>query len=109
MKTLITLLSLASLLFTGCNGPGWIKAKKMNLLSLGMTKTEVRKILGEPHSSEAAEGVDRSWYLQDEGSYKHQPYFVDFKDGKLSAYGRGGNSVAGAQGGGQVIVVPVRR
>lgn len=102
MKTLITVLSLAVLLFTGCK-TGWIKPKKMNQLSLGMTKAEVVKFLGEPHSTEAGSGVEKLWYLHDEGSWKHQPYFVDFKDGKLAAYGRGENSV-GAGGGGAHII-----
>ena len=108
MKTPILVLAIVVLLFTGCHGPGWIKARKLNTLSLGMTKAEVVKTLGEPHSSDASEGVSRMWYLEDEGSWKHQPYYVEFRNDKLTAYGRGDESSAGA-GGGQVIYTPIRR
>jgi hypothetical protein len=105
LKILITILSLAILLFTGCKS-GWINAKKMNQLQIGMTKADVVKILGEPHSSEAGEGVDKIWYLHDEGGYKHQPYFVNFKGGKVIAYGRGESSTAGGRGGAHIIYTP---
>ena len=105
LKTLITVLSLVAILFTGCK-TGWINARKMNQLSLGMTKPEVVKLLGEPHSSEARDGVNKVWYLEDEGSYKHQPYYVEFKDGKVTAYGRGENSAAGGGGGAHIIYTP---
>jgi hypothetical protein len=89
MKSPVLFLLSFFLIVTGCAGPGWIKASRMNKLSLGMTKAEVLKILGEPHNSEARPGVDMMWYLEDEGGYRHQPYYVGFKDGKLDTYGPG--------------------
>ena len=88
MKTLALVLSLTVLLLAGCKS-GWISGKQMNRLSLGMSKAEVKKILGEPHSSEARDGVDLMWYLEDQGQWKHVPYYVGFKDGKLSTFGPG--------------------
>lgn len=87
MKALFALV-IAGLFIVGCE-TGWIKASKMNKLSLGMTRPEVVRILGDPHSTEAKEGVEVLWYLEDQGGYRHQPYFAQFENGQLKSYGPG--------------------
>jgi len=88
MKTLITVLALAALLFTGCKS-GWISAKKMNQVRIGMTREETAKVLGQPHSTENDGRTETLWYREDEGGWIHQPYYVKFEGGKVISYGRG--------------------
>jgi outer membrane protein assembly factor BamE (lipoprotein component of BamABCDE complex) len=82
----------AILLFTGCQ-TGWIKANRMNKLNLGMTRAQVMKILGEPHSTERQGNTETLWYLEDQGNWVHQPYYVTFVDEAVKAYGPGKSAV----------------
>jgi len=78
-KRLLPLLTAITLMLAaGCES-GWIKAAKMNKLSLGMPRADVIKILGEPHSTEAKPGEETLWYLEDQGVGVHQPYFVTWR------------------------------
>jgi hypothetical protein len=90
MKTTIPILVLAALL-GGC-----ATAPRMTRLSLGMTKPEVIRILGKPVSSSATDGVEYLNYrLSETGNDRTwdvtKPYFVQLKDGKVTAWGRHGD------------------
>jgi len=82
-----------ALLESGCIA----SSKKMNLLSIGMTKAEVISKLGTPSSSRAIKGTEYLVYnlapaeaiFVDEN---HLPeYFVRIIDGKVDAYGKAGD------------------
>lgn len=76
------------LVFSGCDN-----AEKMNRLSVGMTKQEVKSVLGSPKTSSASDGFEYwKFFLADEkqrwvtGGFGD--YMVKFKDGKVVAYGK---------------------
>lgn len=75
---------------------GCATAKKMNRLSLGMTKKEVIAELGDPTSTSATDGVEYLNYRLSETS-DHDfygittPYYVRLIDGKVDSYGRMGD------------------
>jgi hypothetical protein len=89
MKTTIPILVLAALL-GGC-----ASSHKMNRLSLGMTKPEVIRAIGKPVSTSARDGVEYLNYRFKENRDAYWdttvPYFVEFRDGKVTAYGRKGD------------------
>src|SRR5258708_5415333 len=79
----------------GCYAP----STQMNRISLGMTKAEVIKLLGPPHSVSGTTGVE---YLNYEFSKTqshlagtaldpHGTYFVRLHDGKVDAFGEKGD------------------
>ncbi len=103
-KTLVTLL--LAVLITGCASNGWIEAKKMNKLTLGMPREEVVKLLGEPHSREVRPGEETLWYLEDQGGYVHQPYYVKIHNTKVEAFGPGQMPAGGGQMPPVMIQVP---
>jgi hypothetical protein len=112
MKKLICLMLL---MLVGCAGT----ASKTNQLSLGMTKSQVVEVMGEPTSSRATDGIEYMVYRLTAGStagtnagcaalgvitfgmaYAVRPectggervdYFAQFKDGKLISYGKVGD------------------
>jgi outer membrane protein assembly factor BamE (lipoprotein component of BamABCDE complex) len=88
IKPLLCVCTIALLFLTGCE-TGWIKANKMNKLTLGMTRVQVVKVLGEPHSTERQGGTETLWYLEDQGSWVHQPYYVTLVNEAVKAYGPG--------------------
>lgn len=111
MKIAIVLAVIAAL--SGCVNT----AKKLNHLSLGMTKPEVMEILGEPDETAAAHGVEYMLYelrsapgagtqtacgvgglytlgliyLAKDCQYSDKAYFVQLREGKVSAYGKPGD------------------
>ncbi|MCC6821845.1 MAG: outer membrane protein assembly factor BamE [Verrucomicrobia subdivision 3 bacterium] len=90
MKKILPVIAIAFflILLTGCK-TGWIKPSKMSQISVGMTKPEVIRILGTPHSSEGRQGSEKLWYLEDQGNWIHIYHFVELTDGKVVAYGLG--------------------
>jgi hypothetical protein len=71
-------------------------SKKMNKLSLGMTKEQVMKIMGEPTSASATDGVEYMNYTLYESGTANQlgigtPYFVRIKGGAVESFGRAGD------------------
>lgn len=82
------------LLLVGCAFTN--TARKMNALSLGMTKADVIDSLGSPASTSATEGVEFLNYSFPENDSDAmygiaRPYFVKLKDGKVVAYGKRGD------------------
>jgi outer membrane protein assembly factor BamE (lipoprotein component of BamABCDE complex) len=71
-------------------------AGKMNNLSLGMTKEEVRKTMGNPASTKAADSNEVFVYRLSETSDEafwgiESEFWCVFTEGKLSSYGRPGD------------------
>lgn len=111
MKKLIVLIF--SLTALGCSST----AKKLNEVSVGMSKKEVMEALGDPDETRASEGVEYlmyelrkapgggtqtacasvgvlTWglpYLFKGCQYSDDDYFVQLKDGRVFAYGRVGD------------------
>jgi len=95
MKYIKKAILLLSLIFiSGCMIP---TSKKMNLVSIGMTKAEVITKLGDPSSTRASNGVEFLIYnlapaeafIVDEN---HLPeYFVRIVNGKVDSYGKMGD------------------
>ena len=58
-----------------------------------MTKQEVIKVMGNPSSTKADEGVEVLEYnlYRDLNNYYIEPYWVTLKDGKVVRYGRAGD------------------
>ena len=93
----MTLAAAALAAFVGCA----TSAKKLNRISVGMTKVEVIKILGDPDSTAANEGCEYMIYTLREGVSKpgttpipiaiDGSYFVRIVGGKVNAYGRRGD------------------
>jgi hypothetical protein len=89
-NTLIAISILCALFFVGCTGT----SDKLNRVSLGMTKPEVIKTIGEPDSISAA--GDTEFLIYDWGSPKElvgtpKEYFVRLKAGKVDAFGKKGD------------------
>lgn len=70
--------------------------RKMNEISIGMTKSEVISVMGRPDSTAAKEGVEYMNYrlatspLDFDGS-DTSDYFVRFVNGKVDAFGHRGD------------------
>ena len=87
-RTLVLLLCLG---LYGCATAG-----KINSISLGMSKEEVIKTMGQPVSTSAKEGAEYLNYkLSETGDDDFlgitTPYAVCLKDGKVVSYGRHGD------------------
>ena len=86
----------ATLMLSGCAAP----RATTNELKLGMTKDQVRFLMGEPDSSAAIQGQGdctyyslwRDFWNRRPGDYSDR-YYVCFKDGKSVAYGRVGDGM----------------
>src|SRR5688572_30493894 len=91
MNKYLTLLAI--LLFAGCAAP---RTTKMNSLSIGMTKAEALKVMGQPDSVAATDGVEYLNYrlatsmLDTDGS-DTSDYFVQIKNGVVAGYGKRGD------------------
>jgi len=75
---------------------GCATAKKLNLVSLGMSKQDVIKTIGKPSSVSAIEGTEYLNYslseTADDDFYgRYTPYYVCIRDGKVVSYGRKGD------------------
>lgn len=109
-KLFVWVFALAAL---GCSS----SAKKLNQVSVGMSKAEVMEVLGDPNETRASEGVEylmyelrkapgggtqtacavggvATWglaYLFKGCQYSDDDYFVQLRDGRVNAYGRIGD------------------
>jgi outer membrane protein assembly factor BamE (lipoprotein component of BamABCDE complex) len=85
------------LIFILCLGfIGCATAGKMNLVSLGMTKSEVISTMGKPVSTSATDGTEYLNYRFSETSDddfmgRATPYYVCIRDGKVISFGRMGD------------------
>jgi hypothetical protein len=71
-------------------------ARKMNAVSIGMTKAEVISVMGRPDSTAAKEGVEYMNYrlatsALDFDESDTSEYFVRFVNGKVDAFGHRGD------------------
>ncbi len=81
---------------TACAAP----RSTTNNLEIGMTRAEVRAIMGEPDSSAAVKGQGecsyysmwRDFWNRRPGDYSDR-YYACFQSGKLVAYGRAGDPI----------------
>jgi len=71
-------------LVIGCAG----SAKKINNVTLGMTKPEVVEVMGEPDYSSVREGVEILNYKLTSNSLFTDAYIVRIKQGKVDLFGR---------------------
>lgn len=90
MKKLFFLVSFVFVF--GCASPG----SKMNRLSLGMTKSEVIDVMGDPDTTKAAEGIEYLVYRIDPWAHMEAwnasgEYWAVIENGKLTKYGRPGD------------------
>ena len=84
-RIIVVILSVAFLF--GCAG----SSKKMNLLSLGMTKQQVIEAIGEPTSTSASRNTEYLHYRLTADGFYSDSYYVRFLDGKVESYGRSGS------------------
>lgn len=89
MKEFIVLLLLFGL--AGCATAG-----RMNLVSLGMTKSDVISTMGKPVSTSATDGTEYLNYRFSETSDddflgRTTPYYVCIREGKVVSFGRAGD------------------
>lgn len=108
----IIALFVTALLLSGC-----ASTKRMNKVSLGMTKAEVINAIGSPESSRASDGTEYlvyslteipgggtqaacapialmtlgMAYLTDECSGREDDYYVQLREGRVTGYGRMGD------------------
>ena len=87
-------ITLIAVVLVGCATP----SKNLNRVSVGMTKTQVIELLGEPQSARATQGVEYLIYRLAEGfSVAGAPhevrssYFVGLRNGVVDSYGRLGD------------------
>ena len=85
MTNKLLILLFVSFLFFGCAAT----SKKINNLSLGMTKKEVVDVMGNPSSTSETKGVLYLKYRLRDGLISDD-YYVRLIDGKVNAYGRFG-------------------
>jgi SmpA/OmlA family protein len=92
MKVGLGILLCAAMILTGC-----ATAPKMNQLSVGMTKQEVVKIMGQPASTASpGHGIELlRYHLSETGDQAYygftQEYFVKLVGGKVDSYGKLGD------------------
>jgi len=98
MKKTVILLTL-SVFISGCeaickfDGACWAQRNRDNLnrLGIGMTKSEVREIMGKPYKREAS-GKTEWWFYQTEHSAYEPDYVrytpIAFEDEKVIGWGR---------------------
>ncbi|HWN95559.1 MAG TPA: hypothetical protein VNT99_11035 [Methylomirabilota bacterium] len=81
------ILLLCLTLLIGCAS----SAKKMNSLSIGMTKAEAIRVMGTPKSTSASQGVEYLIYILDASrtdALLPEEYYVRIVAGKVDAYGQ---------------------
>jgi hypothetical protein len=87
--TVAAAFAVAVALLSGC-----ATADRINAVSLGMTKAEVIRAIGQPISTSAANGVEILNYALREGfgfARANTPYSVQIVDGHVVSYGRQGD------------------
>ena len=86
----IFILSVVVILISGC-----VTTKRTNLISLGMTKAEVTKIMGTPASSKGQSNKEILEYVLFptwDSTWRDREYFwVTLENGKVVQYGRAGD------------------
>ena len=85
IKQLLCILVL-SLLMIGCSS-----SKKINQISIGMTRDQVIEQMGKPNSTSAKDDVEYLNYKLASGSFFRDDYYVRLVDGQVDAYGRSGD------------------
>jgi predicted component of type VI protein secretion system len=83
----ILILFILTVLVVGCAG----SAKKINNLTLGMTKSEVIETMGKPDYSNVREEVEILNYRLTSNSLFTDAYIVRIKQGKVDLFGRRGD------------------
>ena len=83
----IFILFILSGLVLGCAG----SAKKINSVTLGMTKSEVISVMGTPNYSSVREDVEILNYQLASNSLFTDAYIVRIKQGKVDMFGRRGD------------------
>jgi hypothetical protein len=87
------IVALAGLILVGCA----TSATTLNKVSVGMTKAQVVKALGQPQSTRAKEGIEYLHYkFSEAGDWVLWPliqhdYFVRLTNGVVDAYGKAGD------------------
>jgi hypothetical protein len=70
---------------------GCASSKKINSISLGMTRDQVITQMGTPHSTSAKNNIEYLNYkLATDGLFRDD-YFVRLVDGQVDAFGRAGD------------------
>ena len=87
MTKKILILFILTVLVVGCAG----SAKKINNLTLGMTKSEVIETMGKPDYSNVREEVEILNYRLTSNSLFTDAYIVRIKQGKVDLFGRRGD------------------
>jgi hypothetical protein len=87
MKTKATLMVA---LLLGALGAGCETSAKLNSVRIGMSKEEVKSILGTPDSTSAQANVEyMTYYLTADAGYgRDQPYMVRVVNGRVESFGR---------------------
>lgn len=83
----VIIVSAISILLIGCAG----SAKKINNLSIGMTKAAVIEVMGEPDYTSGAKDVEILSYKLTSNSLISDTYFVRIKEGKVDRFGQQGS------------------
>jgi hypothetical protein len=83
---IIGLFTVLLMLVSGC-----ASSNKINAVDIGMSEDEVIAAMGEPDSTSAVENSVFLRYKLWAGGPFLDDYFVELKDGKVSAYGRVGD------------------
>lgn len=88
MKTTLRYLPLAVLsLLLGCGTPrGHIKAGEPSRISIGMTKEQVVRILGNPENVNADAHSETLSYILERPWWQDKPFQVKLVDGKVVSF-----------------------
>jgi hypothetical protein len=88
MKTILRYLPLAALsLLLGCGTPGGhIKAGDPSKISIGMTKEQVIRLLGNPENVTADSKSETLSYILERPWWQDKPFQVKLVDGKVVSY-----------------------
>ena len=86
-STTLALVVLISCCFiVGCRAPGHVKAGEPNRISVGMTKDEVIKQLGQPEHVTADGQGETLNYILERPWWQDRPFRVKFVNGKVASF-----------------------
>ena len=74
------------LVVAGCRAPGHVKAGEPSRISIGMTKEEVIKQLGQPEHVTADEKGETLNYILERPWWQDRPFRVKLVNGKVVSY-----------------------
>lgn len=84
-KITAVIASLVVLALAGCA----TNSSKLNNIRIGMAKTEVVQLLGQPDAMSAQSNIEYlTYYFSNDGSAREQPYMVRLVDRKVESFGR---------------------